>query len=138
MRNTKLAFALIVLSSVPADAAPKHWYTDKLWWAGEAINIAMPLLDANSTEYGIHRGGIETHPWLIGHHPTPGQAYGAGVGAAVLYTGLHIATWKLSHDDSSKAWRNVGRWGVPATVTANHLPAAIHNYRIEHPSYRGN
>ena len=134
MKNTKLVLAAILLAALPCQAEP--FWKNKLWWAGEAVNIAMPLLDANSTEYSAHRGGIETHPWLIGRHPSAHAAYEQAAGAVVFYTGLHIISWKLSHKDQSGFWRNVGRWGVPASVTANHLPAAIHNYRLEHPSYR--
>ena len=128
--------ATILLWSIPCQASPRHWYTDKWWWVGEAVNIAMPLLDANSTEHAVSRGAFETHPWLIGRHPSSHAAYEAGTGASAFYTILHIAAWKLSHDDKSKAWRNVGRWGIPAGVTANHLYPVINNYRIERPTYR--
>jgi hypothetical protein len=125
--------ALLALSAIPCQSAPKHFYQDKKWWLGEAVIVTSVILDAHSTCRSFAHGGVETGPALSGN-TSCGVEKGVAVGAFGFYTALHIGLWDIGHDDPSRFWRTVSYWAMPSVAAGIHVPAAIHNYRLKTPA----
>lgn len=128
MRTTALALALLLVAPL-AGAAPKHWYSDKKWWAGEAVIGAAVFLDMHSTARAMgNPANVETN-FILGPHPSDGRIALVGLGAFSYWTTFHALDWHFGHDDT-KPWRILGYTAIPAAALAVHLPAAIHNYEL--------
>lgn len=122
----------LLFCAVPAQAAPKHFYTDWKWWVGTAINGTMVALDMHSTTVMLSRGGTESN-MILGPHPSNGEVAGLGVGAFAYWTVIHAVDWHFGHDDPNKAWRVIGYIAMPIATTAIHGSAAIENYGFRPP-----
>lgn len=128
-----ISLLAILIIARPAESAPKHWYRDLKWWAGEAVIVTVTSLDAQSTCQGFSRGGVESAAILSGNHSC-GTEVGVMAGGIAFYTTLHALEWHFGHKDESKIVRDLYPWAIPAVVTAVHLPAAIHNYESTRPA----
>lgn len=132
MTRAKLLAFLLLLSPLSTFAAPRHWYTDKKWWLGEAVIAGAVFVDYHST--AINRGvGGETNPFL-GPHPTTRGLVIVGASAFTYWTTLHAVEWHIGHDDPNKAWRIVGYTAIPVVAAAIHGTAAAHNYSLPAPA----
>jgi len=118
-----------IIGVVPVAARPRHWYTDKWFWVGEGVGVAARTLDCTSTQQRLSQGYAEGN-LLVGPHPGRGAVIGLCVGSEAALTGLHIVSWKYSHNEPSKLWRNVGRWEVPAIQGGVFGSAAARNYSL--------
>ena len=130
-----ILLAGLLLAGTTCQAAPNHFWKDKKWWIGTAVNGVVVGLDMHSTTQAQSRGGVESNP-ILGPHPSNGQIAGLGVGAFAFYTTVHAVEWHFSHDDDRKWVRIVGLVAIPAGAVAIHLPSAIHNYEIPTPGER--
>src|SRR3974390_676398 len=128
MRKTLIVLTLFVTSAIPAFGSPKHWYTDKKWWVGEAVIVTAVALDMNSTAGAIHRGGWETNVFLC-PHPSTRRIAIMGTAAGGYWTFFHALDWHFFHDDS-KGFRIFSYTAIPAIAVATHVPAAINNYSV--------
>lgn len=118
-----------LLCGAQVDARPRHWYTDKQFWLGEAVIIGATVADAKTTCDGFHRGLVEGNPLDRGSH-----SCGATIGllsiGTVVYSTLHIASYRMLQDDDSRRWRALSLVAVPAIACAFHCSAAIHNANL--------
>lgn len=130
MRTTALALALLLVAPL-AGAAPKHWYSDKKWWAGEAVIGAAVFLDMHSTSQALHNGNTESN-FLLGPHPSDGRVAAFGVGAFAYWTTAHAVDWHFFHNELL-GFRIFGYTAIPTAALITHLPAAIHNYGLPAP-----
>ncbi len=119
----------LVALAVLTPAAPRHWYSDKLWWAGTAVIGLSTALDAHSTCLGIAHGGYETNFFIAGTRSCA-TVGGFEAGAFVYWTGFHALEWHLTHD-SGKFPRVFGLVVIPTAAAASHGSAAIHNYGLD-------
>lgn len=104
-----------------------HWYKDKYFWLGGLAiggSIALDSLSTSTRPKGI----IERNP-ILGSNPSNGKIAGVASTDFAIHFGLHVLAWKQSHNDPSMAWRQFGRWGVPAT-TAIEFRQGVLNYRL--------
>jgi len=114
-------------------AAPRqhdHWYKDKVFWAGIAVIAASQVLDAHSTASGFGHHISEANP-ILGPHPSSTKIGVYTFGYFTFQSALHVAAYKQSHNDPSKAWRLIGQWGLPATAASVNGIQGIKNYRLE-------
>jgi len=138
-RVTSLLLALLLSGSVVQaqhrwNAKEKHWYSDWLWWVGEAAIAAAFAADAHSTALVRDRcpGCRETNP-VPGPHPSNRRlVMGSGIVLFGSATALHIASWKACPDPSReyKSWHVACDALIPAIAASFVVPAAVHNYRI--------
>ena len=105
-----------------------HWYKDKYFWLGAAAIGGSIVLDAHSTA-SSRRGLAERNP-LLGAHPSNGRIVGVASADFAIHFGLNVLAWKQSHNDPSQAWRQIGRWGVPASAIAIEGRQGALNYRL--------
>lgn len=133
----KLLLALFLFCSLASAQQPQtyhfayrapqsHWYTDKYFWAGQSVIGAAVAADYTST--ALYKGGAEQN-WLLGPHPSSKRLALVGTSAFATYSSLYVWDWKLSHNDPSKFWHNLGRWGIPAVAAVIHGYGAAHNFR---------
>ncbi len=111
---------------------PSHpFYKDKYFWMGTTVIGAAVALDAASTSWGQGQKPpfIENNP-LLGKHPSNAKLVGFGIAGFGSYEVLHIFSYHESHRDPSKAWREIGRWAIPAIVASIHGHYAAHNYGL--------
>lgn len=140
------AVVLLLALAVPAQAAPKHFWRDWKWWAGEAVIATSLALDAHSSCRGISMGYYEGNRLLYGSRSCAAVS-GAAAGGFAFYTTLHALAWHcesnigwkcygLNQDDGKyrKAWQTFAYTGIPATAVAFNLRAAIHNYKLPEPN----
>jgi hypothetical protein len=138
-RVTSLLLALLLSCGVVQaqhrwNAKEKHWYSDWLWWVGEAAIAAAFAADAHSTALVRYRcpGCRETNP-VLGPHPGNRRlVMGSGIVLFGSATALHIASWKACPDPSReyKSWHVACDTLIPAIAASFVVPAAVHNYRI--------
>ena len=102
-----------------------HWYTDKWFWTGESVIGSSIAADYLST--AMYRGGTETN-WLLGPHPSNRKLAIVGASGFTFDSALYVWDWKLSHRDPSKAWRMIGRLGIPVGIAVIEGYAAAHNF----------
>jgi hypothetical protein len=134
-KSFALALAVATIAG-PAGAAPRHWYSDKKWWIGEAVNIGATMADANSTCRALRRGAVEEN-MVLGARPSCGQAYALEVGAAGYWTFFHALNWHWwdgQNPDPKLGWRLYGYASIPVAVFAINGSAAIHNYGVSYPA----
>jgi hypothetical protein len=110
---------------------PKHFWTDWKWWVGEGVIVGAMAADMRSSMLVSMRCPQCTEQnRLLGKHPSAkAQVTLLSVGI-VAETGLHIAAWKLGHDDPNRFWRNMARWEVPVIVGVGEGYYAHHNYGL--------
>jgi hypothetical protein len=134
MKRIAIVVALVILGTVPAQAAPKHYWKDKKVIVGEIIIVASTLgLDASSTCRAIHHRGVDTNLMVV---HSCGAAIGMEAGAAAFYSLVNYASWKLEHDDPNKYWRFASYWTIPVAVCAIHCTAAAQNFDLDTPAAR--
>jgi hypothetical protein len=111
----------------------KHWYTDPLWWVGEAVIAGAFAADAHSSSYVRDRcpGCRETNP-LLGPRPSNRAIAVDSSLLFGLYTAFHIGSWKACPDPDwdDKAWRVACYTAIPAIIGPLKIRAAIHNYNL--------
>ena len=111
----------------------KHWYTDRLWWIGEAVIAGAFAADAHSSSYVRDRcpGCRETN-LLLGPHPSNRAIAVDSSLFFGLYTAFHIGSWKACPDPDwdDKAWRVACYTAIPAIIGPLKIRAAIHNYNL--------
>jgi hypothetical protein len=116
----KLAFA--------SKSSPKHWYTDKWFWTGIAIQAAAVGADAWTTSQ--RRSGLRETNGFIGGNPDNGSiAALSSVGFGVGFT-CSVLAWQQSHDDPHLAWRLLGRWSLPIAAALIEGRSAVKNNRL--------
>lgn len=106
------------------------FYKDKAWWAGVAMIGAAQVLDSHSTARGFPPPYVEGN-FFLGHHPSNGRIAGYTAVYFAGQVGLHAWAYHESHLDTSKTWRTIGRWGVPAAAFGTVGVQGIKNYRLE-------
>jgi hypothetical protein len=131
MNRTLAIAAIVLLAVVPVEASPRHWFTDKKWWVGEAIIATSVALDAHSTCQAVGRG-VETSIAFPGPRSC-GATAGISFGAFGFYTALHAAEWHVGHEDPNRVIRGLTPWMISAAVAPIHLHAAVHNYSLPAP-----
>lgn len=107
-----------------------HWYKDKYFWIGVAVIGGSIAADAHSTSRFVDRGYAEGNPFL-GPHPSHGRIAGFALLDFGAQTTFHALAWHESHQDPSKAWRMIGRFGEPVAAFAISGRQAITNYRLD-------
>jgi hypothetical protein len=136
MRKLAVMIALAAACAGSANARPKHWYTDKKWWIGEAINVGATMADADSTCRAVRRGAVEQNI-ILGPSPGCGHVFALEIGAAGYWTCLHILDWHLwdSNDpDPHLGLRVLGYTVIPVAAAAINGSAAIQNYGVPAPA----
>lgn len=124
-----LALLLALLCSARMEASPRHWYSDGKFWIGEAVIVASTFADARTTCKGFSRGLVEGNP-LAQNSNSCGSAIAILSIGTVIYSGLHVASYRILQDDNSKRWRALSLITVPAIACAFHCAAAVHNAQI--------
>lgn len=117
---------------VSATPKPRHWYTDKKLWIGEAVIVGSTMADANSTCRGLQRGGVEQNV-ALGPHPSCGHIYAFEAGATAYWTFFHFLDWFWvdgGDPDPNLGWRVYGYVAMPVAAFGVNGTAAIHNYRV--------
>jgi len=132
MRKAFLAMLVLLVASASVDAAPRHWYSDARWWAGEAVIVGSVIADGRSTCTAFGRGEVE---WSILARGTTSckRITLSLVGAASAYTVGHAVSYKLVENDPSRTLRTIRFFTVPAVIFFAHGTAAIHNYQTLQP-----
>jgi hypothetical protein len=125
------ALFLALLCCGTISARPRHWYSDPKFWIGEAVIVGSTYADARTTCNGFGRGYVEGNPLDRGAHNC-GAAIGILSIGTGIYTGLHIASYRMLQDDTSKAWRGVSLVTVPAIAFGFDGVSAIRNARKIH------
>lgn len=127
-----LAICLALALPINGYAKPKHWYTSKKFWAGEAVIGLSVFLDYQSTQRN-HAFGESNRIFngVVGNNPSTARVAGFGLTAFAVESATHVALYKLSENDPSKYWRFAGLTAQPAISFGVHVPAAIHNYTFQ-------
>lgn len=134
----KLAVIALVVAALArsADATPRHWYTDKKWWVGEAVIVGSTMADAASTCRGVGRGGVEQN-MILGPSPSCGHVFAFEVGATGYWTFFHALDWHLmngENPDAKLGWRVFGYTVIPIAAFAVNGSAAIQNFGVPNPA----
>jgi len=118
----------------------RHWYTDRLWWIGEAVIAGAFAADAHSSAFVRDRcpGCRETN-LLLGPRPSNRAIAVDSSLLFGLYTAFHIGSWKACPDPDwdDKAWRAACYTAIPAIIGPLKIRAAIHNYNLAAGSASG-
>lgn len=119
----------------------KHWYKDKYFWIGVAINAGANAMDTISTCSAFQRGYVEGEFILRGTRScqkiavadsiefalfTSGQAF---MWHCAYNTGFHCTGMNHDPGPHEKLYGNFERWTIPVASLASHVPAAVHNWR---------
>ncbi len=143
-----LAVIVLFLLAVPAQASPRHWYSDAKWWAGTAVIVGATALDVQSTCRNFGRGYVEGD-FVIRGSTSCGEVSGIAFSAAAFSVGMHALAWHCQQEDfwthadgqrgrcygenhyvgkhpTLNAWLVYG--AIPAIQFGAHVPAAIYNY----------
>lgn len=113
-------------------ANPPHpWYKDKWFWVGIGVLSATTTAELHGTAMDQPRfQEVGASHVILGPHPSNAALAGWGVGEIAWFGTLHWFCYHKSHKDPSKAWRQIGRWVIPATIGPLETRAAIHDYRL--------
>ena len=135
MKLLKL-LAILLLIAFPAEARPKHFFSDKKWWVGEFFIAAAIGADAHSTVQRTGRQIEGNH--LLGPNPSRAKVIGLASLSMGLQTSYHAFCWHLTTgEDDAKGWRIVGYTAIPVEVVSIYgLKGAIHNYHLEFPKLK--
>ena len=129
----KTIMALLITMALfcgSADAKPRHWYTDKKWWIGEAVITAAVVADAHSTSRGVGMGFTERNTWAFGSRPSNGRIAGVSAGYFAIQTTLHATAWHVERNETNKYWNTAKYVGVPAAVAIINGHNAALNYQL--------
>lgn len=131
MKKLTLAIALAL---VPTAVSAKPFYKDWKWWVGYGAIIGANALDLASTARVAYvcAGCQETNIFSQGK-PRYGRMLAINlVGEGAVHYGLsHFARKNIG----SSRWVTASDFMWPAASWAQHLPAAIGNYRIANQVY---
>lgn len=120
----------IVVASFLSCVAHSQEISKKVYWSAVGVTGVSSGLDAYTTIAFIGRGHYcsyeAANPGLYGEFPKPGRV------ALVMggeFAGSVVVSWTLKRFVKQKYLRGV--WAAPlAYVTSEHLPAAIHNFKV--------